>query len=69
MGVVVDPCSDGVAALEVDAVQDGVSGYEGLHGVHVEAHVVLGRVVAYCLGEAGHDPGKCVRPELIERGG
>ena len=45
MGVVVDPCSDGVAALEVDAVQDGVSGYEGLHGVHVEAHVVLVRVI------------------------
>ena len=21
------------------------------------------------LAEAGHDPGKCVRPELIERGG
>ena len=29
----------------------------------------LGRVAAYCLAEAGHDPGKCVRPELIERGG
>ena len=27
------------------------------------------RVAAYCLAEAGHDPGKCVRPELIERGG
>ena len=29
----------------------------------------LGRVAAYCLAEAGHDPGKCVRPELIKRGG
>ena len=29
----------------------------------------LGRVAAYCLAEAGHDPGKCVWPELIERGG
>src|SRR3954467_4559506 len=27
----------------------------------------LGRVAAYCLAEAGHDPGKCVRLELIER--
>ena len=26
-------------------------------------------VAAYCLAEAGHDPGKCVRPELIERDG
>ena len=29
----------------------------------------LGQVAAYCLAEAGHAPGKCVRPELIERGG
>ena len=29
----------------------------------------LGRVAAYCLAEAGHDPGKCVRPELSEHGG
>ena len=29
----------------------------------------LGRVAAYCLAEAGHDPRKCVRPESIERGG
>ena len=29
----------------------------------------LGRVAAYCLAEARHDPGKCVRPELSERGG
>ena len=27
----------------------------------------LGRVAAYCLAEVGHDPGKFVRPELIER--
>ena len=31
--------------------------------------LILGRVAAYCLAEAGHDPGKCVQPELIERGG
>ena len=29
----------------------------------------LGRVAAYCLAEAGHALGKCVRPELIEHGG
>ena len=29
----------------------------------------LGRVAAYRLAEAGHDLVKCVRPELIERGG
>ena len=29
----------------------------------------LGRVAAYCFAEAGHDPVKCVRPELSERGG
>jgi len=45
VGVVIDPCDDGVAALEVDAVQDGVTGFEGLHGVDVEADVVLVGVV------------------------
>ena len=29
----------------------------------------LGRIAAYCLAEAEHDPGKCVRLELSERGG
>ena len=29
----------------------------------------LGQVAAYHLAETGHDPGKCVRPELIESGG
>ena len=40
----------------------------GLAGV-LASLLSLGRVAAYCLAEAGHDPGKCVRPELIERGG
>ena len=34
----------------------------------VDLSIKLGRVAMYCLAEAGHDPGKCVRPELIERG-
>ena len=38
-------------------------------GIGLVRHVDLGRVAVYYLAEAGPDPGKCVRPELIERGG
>ena len=38
-------------------------------GIGLVRRADLGRVAAYCLAEAGHDPEKCVRPELIERGG